>query len=190
MDWLQSILSAVGGGGIVAVSASWLFKTTYESRLQRQLEESKAELARFSVEHQIRFSHLHAKRAEAMAESYSLLNELMNAARAYTAVFEVSSMGTREDRAKIAGEAMQAVRGYIPGRLIYFPKPVASSIQELLTEINRNLVQFQFLVDDPEVKAERIQKWTEIAENMTSTLPTLLEAVADAFRDLLEPGTS
>lgn len=188
MEWVQSVLSALGGGAVVSGAVIMFLKSTHEARIQKEMERLKSELSRFSVEHQIQFSHLHAKRAEAIAESYRLLGDVLRSAAAYTSALEVPTMGTREERAIKASDALQAARGYVLSKTIYFPRKTAKDLEELLRDVNKNLVKFQFSVDVGGTgAAPDFELWQEISERLQKQLPAVLESLSDDFRALLDP---
>jgi hypothetical protein len=77
-----------GGGAVLLGAAAWLIKTVLNDRLARdaegfkaqlkadadkEIETLKSSLQMVAVEHQVRFSNLHEKRAEVIAELYKRL---------------------------------------------------------------------------------------------------------------------
>lgn len=197
-EFLQSFLGLIAASGVLIPLFLWLFKRTYESKLSQDLEAfraqlsqdleaSKAELSRFAVEHQIQFSHLHTKRAEAIAESYRLLGDVLRTAAAYTDAFELVGTPPRQERAVKASEALQAARDYLLGSTIYFPASTAKEVEALIKSVNKELVTFQFSVDLGPGHTPDFEQWRSISSAMTDKLPKVLESLSNEFRMLLDP---
>jgi len=187
MEWVQSVISALGGGAVVSGAVIYFLKRTHEARIQKEMERLKSELSRFSVEHQIQFSHLHSKRAEAIAESYRLLGDMLRAAAAYTAELELSGMGTRQERAVKASEALHAAKDYVLRSTIYFPKKTAKAVESLLKDANHALVKFQFTVDVGTGGVPNFEQWQKITNDLQDRLPAVMDSLSDEFRNLLDP---
>ena len=94
IDWqevLTNVFATVGGGGVVLGAAGWLTKKLIDSQLAREteafkirlqgdanveVERLKSSLQMTTLEHQVRFSKLHEKRAEVIAEVYAKLADV------------------------------------------------------------------------------------------------------------------
>jgi hypothetical protein len=87
----QVLLTTLGGGTAVLAAAAWLIRTVLNHVLTRDAEAFKAQLKAdtdieterlksslqmVAFEHQVRFSNLHAKRADVIAEIYSQMVEV------------------------------------------------------------------------------------------------------------------
>lgn len=88
-DVVTTVASTVGGTAVLLAAAAWLIRTVLTNRLALDAEKFKAELKanadmemeklkhslqRIAVEHQVRFSKLHEKRAEVIADLYRRLS--------------------------------------------------------------------------------------------------------------------
>src|SRR5437660_9069332 len=91
MTTWQVLLTTLGGGSAILAAAAWLIRTALNHALDRDTEAFKARLKAdadieteklrsslqmVAYEHQIRFSNLHAKRAEVIAEIYCQMVEV------------------------------------------------------------------------------------------------------------------
>ena len=103
MDIWTSVLLAIGGSaGILVVLGflarsvirAWLakdlekFKVELKSTSDTAIERLKADLQRAAFEHQVRFSKLHEKRAEVIAQLYKYLAETTWAIEDFVQPFE------------------------------------------------------------------------------------------------------
>lgn len=187
MDWAQVVLSSLGGGGVVGALVIFVLKKSYEGRVQKDIERQKASLARSALEHQIQFSHLHIKRAEAIAESYRLLGSVLRTASDYTKTFELAGDTSREERAASASEALNAARDYLLGSTIYFPTEIAKEVEALIKSVNHELIKFQFTVDLGPSRTPDYEQWSSISHELNERLPKVLDSLSDEFRSLLDP---
>lgn len=66
--WLgQTALGAILGSSITG----WIFKATYQNKLDKKLEEAKANLTVYVMQQQVKFSKFHDKQFDAICEVYA-----------------------------------------------------------------------------------------------------------------------
>lgn len=86
MNWLELILSAIGGAGVALVAAAWLFRQWLAHRLSIELETHKAQLAQksevlktelsiYAHEQNVGLSRIDAQRSEAILSIWAVLSE-------------------------------------------------------------------------------------------------------------------
>src|SRR5215469_2717812 len=95
---IATVLATVGGGSVALAAAAWLTKTLVSNRLALDAEKFKieikanadAEIERLknslqmaALEHQVRFSKLHEKRADVIREVYERLVEVYEQSRIF-----------------------------------------------------------------------------------------------------------
>ena len=73
MDYWQQLIAIVLAPTLSVAALAWLLKSLFSSGLQRELERYKRELDAKQFEQQARFSLIHQKRAEVIAELYARL---------------------------------------------------------------------------------------------------------------------
>jgi hypothetical protein len=94
VNWQEvvtTVVATVGGGGVALGAAAWLVKAIVTDRMARdaetfraglqtaantEIETLKHALQMTALEHQVRFSKLHERQAEVIAEVYTLLVQL------------------------------------------------------------------------------------------------------------------
>jgi len=97
-DVIVTVFTTVGGGAVLLGASAYLIKTVITQRLTQEMETFKSELKASSdaeieklksslqmtvMEHQVRFSKLHEKRAEVIAELYKRLADTAYEVRSY-----------------------------------------------------------------------------------------------------------
>jgi hypothetical protein len=95
------------------------------------VERAKSELQRAFREREIRFSHLHEKRAELIAELYQQTLETNDAAEACVEAFKEKPTKRRFDLAKGAIDRGDKLAEFVIRNKIYFSKHLASELEQL-----------------------------------------------------------
>jgi hypothetical protein len=195
------LTGAVVATAIVWVSKNWIsekikgrIKAEYDSQLEilksKLKSESDVEVERLrfqlsiaAAERQFRFSRLHEKRADAIAEAYALLQPFVSALADYVRIIEMTGGPSREDRSKKVTETGNAFLLYYSAKKIFIPVSVAKKLDEILKMLRDAHVQFAYLVDFP--KNPDIQKWVEIFEKINGLSDKALFELENDFRRLL-----
>ena len=98
MELWQSLLVAAGGNATLLLVLGFLGRSLMSTVLAKDLKKFKASLQQAGIEHQIRFSKLHEKRATVLAELYKLLVE---------AVWRVSEFTSPVNRTGFLGDRIR-----------------------------------------------------------------------------------
>ncbi|PWI31092.1 hypothetical protein DI392_19295 [Vibrio albus] len=133
MDWegvfriIIAGLGAVGGAAVIIFGlSSWLGKV-WAARI---LQNEKSQLDQMNFEYQTKFSSLHQKRAEVVAETYSLIRDVYNRVCDYAA----HNGNTSENREKVY-KSISSLTNYYPKRRIFINKKIATKIDRLRTDL-------------------------------------------------------
>jgi hypothetical protein len=137
------ITGTAGAGALVWVSKNWIsekikgqIKAEYDGQLEIlksklksesdvAVERLRSQLSIAAAERQFRFSKLHEKRADAIAEAYALLKRFVSALADYVKVVESAGDLSREDRNKRVIETGNAFLLYYSSKKIFIPVSVA-----------------------------------------------------------------
>lgn len=134
----------------------------------------------------MRFSRLHEKRAEVIAETYSLLKQLFVRLGDYVKVFEPTGDLPKEKRRKLAVEAHQTFRSYYGTKLIFFPKTTASKLEDIDLQLVKTFNEFVFGVEMAEKRGgDGFEKWMQIFERVNGEIKAALSELEDEFRKLM-----
>ena len=205
MDLLTTILTS----GAVTALLIWLTKAWISERLKHaikheydekletykvqmkaqadvELEKLRADLKISATEHELRFTALHEKRAETVAETYALLKELFYRLADYVKIFEPAGDKPKEERRKAAADSHAAFRTYYSGRLIFFPKATAGKLEAIDQQFVRSFNEFVFGVEMRErVRGDGSQKWLEIFSRLDGEIKVALGELEDEFRKMM-----
>jgi hypothetical protein len=163
-------------------------KAQLKSQYDIEIEQLKSRLSIAAAQQQVRFSRLHEKRAEVIADVYTALNDLMAAVSEYTAIFEPAGIPPREERLKTAVEAINNFGRLYRNRKIFIPHPTALKLDEINNQIRTQFIQFQWGVDFA-IRANAVgnttEKWVKISEELEKLSKVALAELEDDFRELL-----
>jgi hypothetical protein len=149
------------------------------------LEKLRSQLNITATEHEVRFSRLHEKRAEVIAETYSLLKELYIRLGDYVKIFEPAGDAPREQRREAARTAFQNFRAYYVNKIIFFPKVTANKLEQIDLQLVKAFNEFFLIVDRGKEFDSSTNKWMEIFERVQGEIKTAMNELEDEFRRLL-----
>jgi hypothetical protein len=158
-------------------------KAEYEAdleKLRHELEISRVRLQgdidRAALEHQVRFSWYHQRKAELIATIYALLNDVIE-----------YSMQTTDDVARTthATATLQLYNKLAQeywGKKIFLAKEVCDHIEAVIKTVREAITDFQ-ISQDPE-GGDR-QLWRKAYKSMIDDIPPLMRNLEENFRTML-----
>ena len=175
MNWddifkiVAASLASVGGAAVIMFGlSSWLGKV-WASRI---LQKEKSDLDALNYEHQVRFLSLHEKRAEVIAETYSLIRDAYN----LVAEFCRHNGNTKENLDKVE-ESIKRLNNYYPRRRIFISYDVANKVDRLRTELSR-------IVQEVDVAGDEYD-FTSMYDRIYGETSSALTSLEEDFRVLI-----
>lgn len=160
------------------------FKAELKAESDVAIENLKSRLRIATTEHQVRFSRLHETRAEVIAETYALLQDLYEKVADYVKIFEPGGDRTKEERRRDVISALDALRAYYPKKKIFLPKKTAINIRNIDSELVQAINQFLYGVELSK-RDESQQIWGEVFERVNGKINIAIAELEDEFRELL-----
>jgi hypothetical protein len=163
---------------------------THKAQLKAQadveIEKLKSELNITAAQSQFRFSKLHEKRAEIIAEVYASLREALTCLSEYTKAFEPDGGASREDRRKNAANAANSFAKLYAAKQIFIPEAAAAKLDEINQELKSAFIQFAYGVDMmPNENLDHTSNWVKVAGKVEKLSKTALRELERDFRSLL-----
>jgi hypothetical protein len=197
---LAGALGSLGGIYALYRLAEWLIKRAVDASLQRkadefrillqrdvdvQVESLKSSLEMIAYEQQVRFSKLHEKRAEIIADLYSQIVELPS----YAWKFVVQSPSD-VDEAKSALAKVMATQLFVAKHRIYFPTDVCQLLDTFVDTLRKMLIQVQVYWKErsfvtQELREKQNSVLMKAYEDLESEIPALTRKLENEFRSLL-----
>jgi hypothetical protein len=145
-----------------------------------------AKLSIAAAQSQFRFSTLHEKRAEIIAEVYASLREAITHLSEYTKAFEPVGGTSREQRRKSAAEAANAFAKLYAAKQIFVPESAAMKLDEINLELKSAFSEFAYGVDMmPSEGLDHTRNWVRVGEKVEKLSKIALRELELDFRLLL-----
>jgi len=157
MNAWETILVAFGGNAILLTVLAFLSKSLLEKLFARDTKrfetdlQAKADVAiehlrsQFQIqgiEHQVRFSRLHEKRAEVIAELYGLLVLALWEAESFVSPIEWVGEPNKQEKHQTAMNKLVELYRYFDQHRIYLPEQLCESLDQLIKEVRSNVINF------------------------------------------------
>lgn len=206
MNTFQTVLLAFGGNAILLAVLGWLAKSLVEKFIARDVERFKNtlmietssavetlkhQLQIASVEHQIRFSELHAKRAAVIAELYGLLVEAQWAASSFASPIELGAEPKKSEKYISAMNAGAEFYRFFDKNRIYLPAELCDRLESFFDTMRGKVIGFGAYVhyEDEHLPAHGIQEkhnsWTEAWKFFREKLPKARTDLEEELRTIL-----
>jgi hypothetical protein len=202
INW-QVLLSTLGRGTAILAAAAWLIRTALNHALTRDAEAFKARLKAdtdieteklqsalqmVAFEHQTRFSNLHAKRAEVIAEIYSQMVDVEQHGKrfVYVDVFDE----TREQAYSETIKRLVEFYFFLEKRRIYLPEDICTLMQKFVDSIRKSVIRTNIYEPiqqsfNQKVLEEKVKVIQEVNEAFEGSIPAARAALEKEFRSLL-----
>jgi hypothetical protein len=201
----QSIVLAIGGNAALLLALGWLARSFGSQLLAKDLEKFKASLSSASSEaserlkhqlqlvaheHQVRFSKLHERRAEVIANLYELLVEAQWAGQSFVSVIEMSGEPPKNEKYVTAMNAFAEFFRAFDKKRIFLPEVLCSQLDEFLQGMRKRVLHFGVYVRTDEyapghVVKEKFEAWSGASDYFNTELPAARKALENELRIML-----
>lgn len=164
------------------------FKVRIKADADVEIERLKSSLQMVAYEHQVRFSNLHAKRAEVIAEIYAQMVEVEQHGKrfVYVNVFD-------ETRQQAYSETMGRLVEFfffLEKRRIYLPENICTLMQKFVDSIRKHVIRSNIYEPieqsfNSKVLEEKIKVIQEVSEAFEGSIPAARTELEKEFRRLL-----
>ncbi len=205
INW-QDVVTTVGSSTVALAAVSWLIKTGLTHRLSREADEFKlrlqaqadAENARLknslqmtALEHQVRFSKLHERRAEFIAELYERLVKLILVGERFVAtdVFtDQRSQGNNEFNRTL--EEFQDFSIFVESRRIYLTEDAYDLLAGFLQDLRKIVIDVGVwgTVSFPNLDTQKqfLNSVSQAFKRFSTDLPKVRKQLEKELRRILE----
>jgi len=166
------------------------FKASLAAASTEASERLKHELQMASLEHQVRFSKLHERRAEVIASLYGLLVEVQWAGQSLVAMAEFGGEPPKAEKYVTAmNKSAEFFREFDKNR-IFLPESVCQQIEEFVRGMRTRVISFgvysQTDAYAPEhVVKEKLDVWVKSSEYFDKEVPAARRALEAELRNML-----
>jgi cation transport regulator ChaB len=206
METWQTILLAFGGNaallavlGILGKSLldklivrdSKQFENDLKAKSDAAIEHLKNELQVRTIEHQVRFSRLHERRASVIAELYGHLVEALWEAESFLSPMEWAGEPNKNEKHQNAMNKLVELYRHFDKHRIYLPPEVCASLEALIRDVRSQVINFGVWVryEDHELTGDsHVRKndaWDSGWKAIKNQVPIARRSLEEEFRTLL-----
>jgi hypothetical protein len=206
METWQTILLAFGGNAALLAVLGILGKSLLDKLIVRDtkrfeddlkaksdaaIEHLKNELQIRTIEHQVRFSRLHEKRASVIAELYGHLVDALWEAESFLSPMEWAGEPNKKEKHQQAMNKLVELYRYFDKHRIYLPPEVCASLEALVQNVRSQVIKFGVWVryEDYELTgdshAKKNDAWDSGWGAIKNEVPIARKSLEDEFRALL-----
>lgn len=200
MEFILELLKTLGTTAIVVGAAAWLTKSVITHFLSRKIEaykiemkgesdkkieEVKSRLQIMAQERQIIFGRLHEKRAEIVAESYTLIHEVHSKAVGLGADIFHGGLRAPKERAKEVFDDCRKFNDFFEQRRIYFSEEVCTMTDGFVELIGETNAAVSRAPDNLDFSNKDSQEAYRQMADLMDRLPQIKKLIEKDFRTLL-----
>ncbi|MGZ5008228.1 MAG: hypothetical protein ACXWE9_05665 [Methylobacter sp.] len=167
------------------------FEADLKAKSDSAIEHLKNELQLKTIEHQVRFSRLHEKRADVIAELYGFFVEALWEAESFLSQFEWNGEPNKKEKHITAMNKLAELYRYFDKHRIYLPVELCSSLEQLVIEVRALVINFGVYVDFHEdslndsIQQEKREAWNAGWKAIKNQVPLARQSLENEFRSLL-----
>jgi len=166
-----------------------LFETDLKMKSDAAIERLRNDFQIQTIEHQVRFSKLHEKRAQVIAELNGHLAELLWEAESFLSPMEFAGEPDKNKKYALAMNKIVECLQYFDKHRIYLPSDLCASLEELMLKVHTHVIHFGVYVKceqhSVESRKEKDKIWIGGWEAIKNEIPITRKALEDDFRKLL-----
>ncbi len=166
-----------------------LFETNLKMKSDAAIEKLRNDFQIQTIEHQVRFSRLHEKRAQVVAELNGRLAELLWEAESFLSPMEFAGEPDKNKKYALAMNKIVECLQYFDKHRIYLPSDLCASLEELMLKVRALVIKFGVYVqiDQHSVESRKAKDkiWIDGWEAIKNEIPIARKALEDDFRKLL-----
>lgn len=206
MEAWQTILVAFGGNAALLAVIGLLgkslldkliardtkqFETDLKAKSDTAIERLRSDLQLRSIEHQVRFSRLHEKRASVIADLYGHLVETLWEAESFLSPMEWAGEPSKQEKHQVAMNKLVEFFRYFDKHRIYLPESLCVSLEAIAMRVRSHVIEFGVftrLNDQSMNEQTRKQKddaWNKGWEAIRNDIPRARKQLEEEFRALL-----
>ena len=189
MELWQALLVAFGGNAALLLVLGFLGRSLLSNVLTKDLETFKGKLQLAAIEHEIRYSKLHEKRAETVAELYRLLAIAVREAESFASPVTFSGEPEKWEKYRVAMNSIVDYYRYFDERRIYVSADLCMGLHDFAEKLRTPLIGFgvylQIEYPNDNTAKDKMKAWTAAWDSVQKDIPPLRAALEIEFRQLL-----
>jgi len=179
----EIIIASFGGSAILLGAVGFMVKSIINHFLSKDIEKFKKELELATIEHQVRFSNLHEKRALVISKLFELISEAHQLTKSFTSPLGFAGQDKEFDNAL---KKSFELSDFADKNRIYFPENICGAIEELILSIRQPTIALGIaLQHDENLKKEKLDAWIKAWQTIDEKVPPIRKKLESEFRRIL-----
>ena len=166
-------------------------KNDLQSQSAIAVEQLKNSLQIRAIEHQIRFSKMHERQAEIIAEIYRMLVVAISEAESFLSPISFNGEATKQEKHVKARQKLGELFQYYSVEKIYVPSSLCNALEKIMQDIQKYISAFgvwtsyeEFELTD-ESQQKKFEAWQQGYEAIQKLLPAVKASLENEFRKIL-----
>jgi hypothetical protein len=206
MEIWKTILLAVGGQAAMLAVLGYVGKSLFERLIVRDTKRFENDLKAKSdaasdrlryefqlqtIEHQVRFSRLHEKRASVVAELHGYLVEALLEAENFLHPIQDPVEGGKQEKYDQAMNKLVELYRYFEKHRIYLPEEICTSLQDLIQHVRLQMIKsgrwarYGDYLHSEDTRKQMMEAEDSAWEAFTNEAPVARRSLENEFRSLL-----
>ncbi|WP_211475055.1 hypothetical protein [Collimonas humicola] len=166
-------------------------KSDLKAKSDTAVEHLKSDLQLRTIEHQVRFSRLHEKRASVITDLYGHLVETLWEAESFLSPMQWVGEPSKKEKHGTTLNQLAIFYRYFDKHRIYLPETLCTSLESLLLKVRSHVIHFGVYVQLDEAglpdhaRQQKDEAWNKGWEAINTEIPPARKRLEDEFRSLL-----
>jgi len=184
MDIWEQVTILIFTPTVTIAAVVYFLRKMFDRGLQRDLERYRANLKREEIEHQIRYSLIHERKAEVIANIYAGLVNAKRKMAQLVFIFQPGDQNLRQKKQN-AADACNNVDDYFNEHRLYLDRVTADKVESILIKMKEAFIDFDTAQDGDDYKPDTTGFWKQANDQIKNEIPPLLGELESEFRTIL-----
>lgn len=170
---------------MVVAAVAWILRALIAQGFARDIQHYKSELERANFEHQQRFSTIHQRQAEVIANLYGKIARSKSVTADLVAIFQQGGESLMEKK-KRAADVYNDMSAYFYENRIFLPRDAAEKAESLIGTLKDILIEFDTAqMGNDEYKPDQTGLWQQAYKRLRDEVPPVLDDLESEFKKTL-----
>lgn len=181
----QQLAGLIVAPTVVVAAVAWILRALIAQSFARDIQLYKSELDRANFEHQQRFSTIHQRQAEVIANLYGKIARSKAVTGDLVGIFQQGGQSLM-DKKKRAADVYNDMSAHFYENRIFLPRDAAEKAETLIGTLKDVLIEFDTAqMGNDEYKPDETGLWQQAYKRLRDEVPPVLEELESEFKTIL-----
>jgi len=184
-EFWQQLIAIILAPTLTVAAIAWLLKGIISQGFQRDLEKFKSDLAQKNYEQQQKFSLIHQKQADIIANLYSKFAKTKGLVADLVGIFQQGGQSLMDKKKNVA-ESYNDMASYFFQNKLFLTSNTAERCEKLVDELRSALIEFDTAqMGNDEYKPDNTGLWVQAYKRVRDDIPPILKDLEFEFKQIL-----